>query len=51
MGALPVVAGIGALVGLGVWALNRKWYSTINIYFSFAIKFNVKIILPISVDR
>jgi hypothetical protein len=24
MGALPVVAGIGALVGLGVWALNRK---------------------------
>jgi hypothetical protein len=27
MGALPVVAGIGALVGLGVWALNRKWFN------------------------
>jgi hypothetical protein len=35
MGALPVVAGIGAVVGLGVWFISWKWYDTKKIFAKF----------------
>ncbi len=48
MGALPVVAGIGALVGLGLWALNRKWFNFCNFPISLSILLKRKVNLYFS---